>query len=433
MQQLLPLLLAWLSESPDPDLGLLMLRNLLTGPARTAQLLDVFRDSPEAARRLCSVLGTSRLLGQTLLHNPDLVARLPDEGQLVTRPRDELIAQVTAAVSWRDELGERQDALRRWKARNQFGIAARDLFGLADVPTVGADLTTLAEASLEAALRSLEPAVPMAILALGRFGGCELSYASDLDVVFVYDGRGADDAAEAKRVASGVLRFLGGTTPAERIYPIDADLRPEGKDGPLARSVDGYETYWHTYALVWERQAMSRARPVAGDLELGAALLDRLAPYVWDDGLRPDDVREIRRLKARIERERMPAGEDPQFHLKLGRGSLSDIEWTAQLLQLEHGVRSPGTMAALVALVDAGALGSDDSEILATAYRFCEATRNRWFLVNSAPGDALPTAPEPLLWLSRSLGQPPGALREEYRRLTRRARKVVDRVFYGLD
>jgi glutamate-ammonia-ligase adenylyltransferase len=433
MQQLLPLLLDWLSNSPDPDLGLLMLRNLLSGPVRTSQLLDVFRDSPEAARRLCTVLGTSRLLGDTLMHNPDLVVRLPDGERLTTRPRDELIESATEAIGWRDDLGERQEGLRRWNARHQFGIAARDLFGADDVDAVGVNLTRLAEASVEAALRALEPAVPMTVIAMGRFGGQEQSYASDLDVLFAYDGRGAADAAEANRVAGGVMRFLNGATPAERLYAIDADLRPEGKDGALARSLDGYEKYWRTYALVWERQAMTRARPVAGDLALGTDLLDRLRPYVWDDGLRPEEVREIRRLKARIERERIPAGEDPTFHLKLGRGSLSDIEWTAQLLQLEHGVDSPGTVAALVALVDQGVLAADAGDVLCTAYRFCEATRNRWFLVNSAPGDALPTAPEPLLWLARSLGQHPTDLRENYRRLTRRARRVVDRVFYGIE
>jgi glutamate-ammonia-ligase adenylyltransferase len=433
MQQLLPLLLDWLSEAPDADLGLLMLRNLLTGPARTSQLLDVFRDSPEAARRLCIVLGTSRLLGETLLHNPDLVARLPDATQLATRPHRELAASAAAAIGWRADLDQRQEGLRRWKARNLFGIAARDVFGAADVDTVGADLSTLAEGSLEAALETLAPAIPMAVIAMGRFGGSELSYASDVDVLFVYDGSGPTDAAEAKRVATGLVRFLAGDTPAERIYAIDAALRPEGKGGPLARSLDGFAKYWRTYALVWERQAMTRARPVAGDLALGQRLLDRLDPFVWGDGLTADEVREIRRLKARIERERIPADEDPQFHLKLGRGSLSDIEWTAQLLQLEHGVRSPGTVAALDALTAAGVLSADDGAILGEAYRFCEEARNRWFLVNSAPGDALPTSPESLVWLARSLGENPTDLRADYRRLTRRARRVVDRLFYGLD
>jgi glutamate-ammonia-ligase adenylyltransferase len=431
MQQLLPLLLDWLSAAPDPDLGLLMLRNQLSGEARQAQLAEVFRDAPDAARQLCALLGTSRLLGDALAHNPDLVARLNDPARLATAPRAELVEGAVDAIAWRADREARQDGLRRWKERHWLGIAARDVLGHAEVSTVGADLTTLAEASLDAALAILEPKVPFAVIALGRFGGGELSYASDLDVVFTYDGRGAAAAEEGLRVATGLKRFLDGTTPANRIYDIDPDLRPEGKQGAMARSLDAFVQYWEGYALAWERMAMSRARPVAGDLPLGARLIERLEPFVWGDGLSTEEVREIRRIKARVERERIPAGEDPTFHLKLGRGSLSDVEFTIQLLQLRHSVRAIGTRRGLAALVDAGALDEGEAEILGAAYRFCERTRDRWYLVNSGPSDSLPTQPEPLLWLARSLDTTPGQLREHYRRVTRRARKVVERRFYG--
>jgi glutamate-ammonia-ligase adenylyltransferase len=441
MQQMLPLLLDWLSTAPDPDMGLLMLRNLLSGPQRTTQLLDAFRDSPDAAQRVCTLVGTSRILGDILVHHPDLVIRLPDESRLRTLPHDELVRRGDEAITWRADLHERQVGLRRWKDRNLLGIAARDVLSAADVDTVGQDLSALAEASIEVALTALEPAIPFCVLALGRLGGAELSYASDLDLVFVYDG-GAREADEALRVASGLKRFLGGATPADQLYPVDTNLRPEGKQGPLARSVEAFVHYWERYALVWERQAMMRARPVAGDRQLGARLLDALDPFIWGDdlgrtnhdgGLSADDLTEIRRMKARIERERIPFGEDPQFHLKLGRGSLSDIEFTAQLLQLQHGVRAPGTMRALTLLAEAGALDRDDADVLTTSYRFCERTRNRWYLVNSKPGNSLPTRPEDLLTLARSLEVTPTDLREQYRRVTRRARRVVERVFYGQD
>lgn len=433
MQQLLPLLLDWLSASPDPDLGLLQLRNLLSGRTSSTSLLEVFRDSPEVARRLCVVLGSSRLAGERLQHNPDLVARIGDVERLATLPRDELVESASKAWAWRADDTERKAALRRWTDRHTAGIMLRDLLDEADVPEVGRDLTALGDAVLENALAVLEPTLPFAVIAMGRFGGGELSYASDLDVLFVYDGSGASAAEEAQRVASGLRRMLTGATPAERIWELDADLRPEGRQGPLARSLDGYVRYWDTYALVWERQAMVRARPAAGDLDLAQRLLDALAAQVWGDGLSDDDVREMRRIKARVERERIPPNEDARYHLKLGRGSLSDIEWTAQLLQLQHGVRSTGTMAALDALEANGVLGTDDAQVLADAYRFCERTRNRWFLVNSKPGDSLPTQPEPLMWLARSLGMGSGELREAYRRVTRRSRTVVERLFYGQD
>ena len=325
--------------------------------------------------------------------------------------------------------GEQTTALQRWKERNLLVIATRDLIDGADVATVGRDLTTLAEAVLESALASLDPQVPFAVFALGRFGGADLSYASDLDVMFVHGGdRSTID--EANRVASGLLRLVGGATPAARIYTIDAQLRPEGKRGSLVRTVDGYATYWKRYALVWERQAMLRARPVAGDPELAARLVSQLTPWIVGAGLSDDDAREIRRMKARIERERIPVGEDPQFHLKLGRGSLSDIEFTTQLLQLRHGIEATGTVGAIERLVGIGALDPDDAQRLVDSYEFCERTRNRWFLVNSRASDALPSDPAQLQWLARSLDLTSTDLREDYRRVTRRARRVVERVFY---
>lgn len=429
MQHLLPLLLDWLSEAPDPDLGLLLLRNLLGGSSRRNQLMDTFRDSPEAAQRLCTVLGTSRLLADILSRNPDLVERLPSFARQASPTRQDLVERAAANVSWRTGLAEQTSALLRWKERHLLGIAARDIFGEADVAAVGRDLTDLAEATLEISLASLDPQVPFAVVALGRFGGGELSYASDLDVIFVHGG-GPGSLDEANRVASGLLRLVGGATPATRIYALDADLRPEGKQGALVRSVEGYATYWARYALVWERQAMLRARPVAGDAALGAALVERVQAWIRDAGLSEEDAREIRRMKARIERERIPVGEDPQFHLKLGRGSLSDVEFTAQLLQLRHGVEAPGTIGALEALVAADLLPEDDGRQLTDSYEFCERTRNRWYLVNSRASDALPADPAQLQWLARSLDLTPAELREDYRRVTRRARRVTERVFY---
>jgi glutamate-ammonia-ligase adenylyltransferase len=391
--------------------------------------METFRDSPEAAQRLCTLLGTSRLLGDIVTRNPDLVARLPSAAHLAAPPRAQLVERAATTVSWRADLAERTTALLRWKERHLLGIAARDVFDEADVATVGRDLTDLAEATLEIALASLAPQVPFAVIALGRFGGAELSYASDLDVIFVCEG-GAGALDEANRVASGLLRLVGGATPAARIYAIDAQLRPEGKRGALVRSVEGYTTYWERYALVWERQAMLRARPVAGDAALGAQLVERVASWIRATGLSEEDAREIRRMKARIERERIPLGEDPQFHLKLGRGSLSDVEFTAQLLQLRHGVEATGTVPALEGLAAAGALAAADAQRLVDSYEFCERTRNRWYLGDSRSSDALPTAPAKLQWLARSLDLTPTDLREHYRRVTRRARRVTERVFY---
>ena len=238
----------------------------------------------------------------------------------------------------------------------------------------------------------------MAIVAFGRLGGGELGYASDLDVAFVHDG---GDAAEAERVAAGVLRFVGGDTPAERIWAVDADLRPEGRSGPLSRTLEGWEGYLARWVSTWERQAYLRARAVAGDADLGAQLVARLRAAAVEQPLTGDDEREVRRMKVRIEQERLRPGDDPEFHLKLGKGSLSDIEFTVQLLQLRHGLVEPSTMVALAGLVEGGHLPLEEAEVLEEAYRFCEGTRNRTFLVVGS-GDALPTRPELITPVARS-------------------------------
>jgi [glutamine synthetase] adenylyltransferase / [glutamine synthetase]-adenylyl-L-tyrosine phosphorylase len=251
--------------------------------------------------------------------------------------------------------------------------------------------------------------------------------------VFVYHGEGPSHHEEALRVAGGMLRFLGGDTPAQRIFPVDPNLRPEGRQGSLARSLSGYATYFDRWAQTWERQAMARARPVAGDVALGQAFMELLEQAVWQRPFTPDDEREIRRMKARIERERIPPGEDPHFHLKLGRGSLSDVEWTVQLLQLRLGLRAPGAMEGLDGLVAAGAVTEGERDVLRSAYRFCERTRNRWWLVGAMPPnpDALPQRSDDAARLARSLGTTVTDLRDDYRRVTRRSRHVVERLFYA--
>ncbi len=432
MQQMLPLLLGWLSESPDPDLGLLGLRILTSGEQQATELAVAFRESPEAARRLCLLLGTGRLFADTFEHQPDMIPTLGHPDALASRPDGALLAGSAHALAWRDHVEDRQLGLLRFKRREELRTAAADVLDLAESPEVTAgQLTALAEACVAAALDTLRPKLPFAVVALGRFGGAELSYASDLDLLFVYDGSTPADFTAAERLGEQLVRFLAGASPPSRIYPVDLALRPEGKDGPLARSLDGYRAYYGRWARTWERQALVRARPVAGDGDVARRFMEILEPHVWGAPLDEDGVREIRRMKARIERERLPAGEDPQFHLKLGRGSLSDVEFTAQLLQLQHGVRATGTIAALEALEAAGALSADDRAVLAEAYRFCERARNRLYLVRGFPGDALPSRPEQLTRVGRSLGTGPQELREQYRRATRRCRAVVERLFYG--
>jgi glutamate-ammonia-ligase adenylyltransferase len=441
MQQLLPVLLGWLSEAPDPDQGLLNLRTLVSADHRRDLLVASWRESPELARRLCLLLGTGRQVGTLVGRHPEIATRLDDDDELSAPAAGELLERAVLAV---DQGPERaRSALRGLVESETLRILSADLLHPGTPGGTSRALAALGDAALAAALYAAAPRVPFGIIAMGRLGGAELAYGSDLDVLLVYDGAGAGDAALAEEATAAIFRLLNGPTPAERILTVDASLRPEGRQGPLARSLDAYAEYHRRRIETWERQALLRARPVAGDPDLLGRFMALTADVVWSATFGPEQIRAIRQMKARIERERIPAGEDPQFHLKLGKGSLSDVEWTVQLLQLEHGIAETGTLAALQRLVAAGRLPTGEGAVLAEAYRFLSTTRNRWHLignfiagaggiVSSFGSDSLPSDREQLSRLSRSLGTTPTELREAYRRVTRRARAVVEQRFYGL-
>jgi glutamate-ammonia-ligase adenylyltransferase len=439
MQQVLPVLLAWLSETPDPDLGLLELRRLAEGPDRSAFLARNFRDAPGAAERVCRVLGSSRVLGEALRRHPEFVATLGDKDALA-QPLEgpALVAAAIESTRWRADPEQRRDGLRRFKRRQLLHVGSRDVLGFADVDDVGRELSALADAAFEAAFQGLHPEIPFAVIGMGRLGGRELSYASDVDVLFVYDGHTPAEFDMAERIATRFMREIGQTTAEGQAFRIDAGLRPEGRHGPLARSLDGYRTYYERWALTWEFQSLLRARPVTGDPDVGQRFRRLVESHVYRDDFDEESAREVRRMKARVERERIPPGEDPQFHLKLGRGSLSDVEFTVQLLQLQHAgtvpsLREPSTVKALQGLRDAGVLEPQDADALLDAYRFCERARNAAFLLTGRPTDSLPGGRDGE-HLARRLGysdRPDASLRDDYRRVTRRARRVVERVFYG--
>ena len=435
MSQMLPLLLDWLSVTPDPDLGLLGLRNLALQPHQRSRLVTTFRESPEAARRLCLLVGSSRALGEAVAHNPELMNSLGDDDALSLSGRDELTTGLLNRVRLARSPSSRRARLVRFHQEQLVRIATRDLLDMDDVLVTARALSSVAEAVLEATIAQVGPEVSFCIVGLGRFGGGELSYASDLDVLFVH---GPSPTAEPGELAAErVLRLMHGPSPADRIFQLDLGLRPEGVSGRLSRDIEGYSLYFDRWAQTWERQALLRARVVAGDAKLGGEFMDAARQFVWEPQFGEDEFAEIRRMKARIEKERIPIGEDPEFHLKLGKGSLSDVEWTVQMLQLRHRIAGTGTTETLAELERKQAISESDARALRDSYRFCERTRNRWHLVGAlpggaSPGDSLPTQAHQLSRLARSLLSTPAGLRDEYKRVTRRARKVMERLFYGI-
>jgi glutamate-ammonia-ligase adenylyltransferase len=435
MHQMLPVLLDWLSTTPDPDQGLLGLRTLAGERHSRDRLTALCRESPIGARQLCDLLGTGARFGRDFVRHPDAIGDLAS-GELVRqRDRAGLDERLRRSLAWRSGAGALELGLRLFSQAEGLRIGARDVLGLDEVEATGAALSDLAEAVIGAAVAELDASVPLAVIGMGRLGGREMGYASDLDLLLVYDppdrASAEESAGTAEAAAMELIRLIGGTTPATGVYKVDLALRPEGRHGPPIRSLDAYAAYYERWAQPWERQALLRGRFVAGDATLGARFATLARRFVWDRPFEEDDEREIRRTKARIERERVPAGEDPKFHLKLGPGSLSDIEWTAQLLQLRHRVTETGTVEALRQLAGRGVLDEEDCRILLDSYEFCERARNRLHLIRDVGGDSLPGPGRLLTILSRSMGTSPSGLRNEYARRTRRARRVVERLFYG--
>ncbi|EFF90680.1 glutamate-ammonia-ligase adenylyltransferase, partial [Streptomyces sp. e14] len=277
----------------------------------------------------------------------------------------------------------------------------------------------------------------------GGSGGTSWGYGSDADVLFVHEPRDGVDEREASQAASRVvaeMRRLLAVSSADPPLLIDADLRPEGKSGPLVRTLKSYAAYYRRWSLVWESQALLRAEPVAGDAELGRRFVELVDPLRYPvGGLGEEAVREIRRLKARMEAERLPRGADPKLHTKLGPGGLSDVEWTVQLLQLRHGaevagLRTTRTREALEAAREAGLVSSEDASILDEAWVLATRVRNAVMLVRGRAGDTFPSEPRELAAVGRYLGYGPGHvgdMLDAYRRTARRARGVVEELFYG--
>ncbi|MFD6418018.1 bifunctional [glutamine synthetase] adenylyltransferase/[glutamine synthetase]-adenylyl-L-tyrosine phosphorylase [Streptomyces sp. NPDC060194] len=460
---LLPVLLGWFADSADPDAGLLNFRKVSDALGKTPWYLRLLRDEGAAAENLARVLSAGRLAPDLLLRAPEAVALLGDPEGLAPRDRKALEQEILAAVGRADTAEGAVAAARGVRRRELFRTTAADIvgsYGTEETPVevdrgklvdrVGAAVSDLTAATIAGALRAAVretwgDTLPtrFSVIGMGRFGGHELAYGSDADVLFVHrprDGVDEHEASEAAKTVVAEMRRLLQLPTADPPLLIDADLRPEGKSGPLVRTLASYGAYYRRWSLVWESQALLRAEPVAGDADLGAEFVAMIDPLRYPvEGLGDDAVREIRRLKARMETERLPRGTDPTLHTKLGRGGLSDVEWTVQLLQMQHAWEEPGlrttrTREALAAAQAAGLVETEDASTLDEAWVLATRVRNAVMLVRGRAGDTFPSDGRELAAVGRYLGYGPGyagELLDDYRRTTRRARAVVERLFYG--
>ncbi len=426
----LPAMLEALATGPDPDAGLRAVRDVADALAGRPGFLRLIRDNPSHAAVLARVLATSPRLARWFVHQPEALRLLTDRVALRVDPSTEEEVRTAIAVVGRGGGTGGLDALRRHARRTLLRTALRVVLGDADVHQAGREMSDLGEGLLAGALHAADnrfgDGARLGILAMGRFGGRELGFPSDLDVVFVHEG----DAAVADRKAGAVIEMLGSTAPVAGTFDVDAGLRPEGRAGPLTRSVASTLRYYQEWAKPWELFALTQARPAGGETELVAELLEGVTDQVYrTDATR---VRAVRRMKARLESERVRSRED----LKLGPGGLADIEWTVQLLRMVHGrdavdLRSPGTARGISLLHEHGWLSDTESEWLADGWQLFSEVRNGVFLLGERRTDQLPVAPERRAQLAALLGVDGlQALEESVARARRRVRRVMEQRFY---
>lgn len=453
---LLPTLMNWLSSTADPDMGLLNYRKLSEAAHDSSWFLRMLRDEGIVGQRLMKILGTSPLTSDLIIAAPDVVKQLSDgaSGPKLLETKPEQVSKALVNSTKRHANPDKAVAVARSLRRVELArIAAADLLGLMSVQQVCHELSTIWDAVLEAALRaevrawrneseSLPPA-RIAVIGMGRLGGMELGFGSDADVIVVADPVPGQDESDAVRWAIGIVDKLrrrlskpSGDPPLD----VDLGLRPEGRSGAVVRTIASYERYYRQWGESWEMQALLRAAFVAGDHEVGERFLAMIDEFRYPaDGVSEAVIRDIRRMKARVDNERLPRGADRNTHTKLGRGALTDIEWTVQLLTMMHAheypqLHDPSTLRVLDVLEKEEIIPPSQVQDLRAAWLMATDARNALVLVRGKRVDQLPTPGPQLAQVAGAAGWPPEENQEfleSYLKLTRHARKVVDEVFWG--
>ncbi|HYX79569.1 MAG TPA: DUF294 nucleotidyltransferase-like domain-containing protein, partial [Actinomycetota bacterium] len=398
-----PVMMPALALAVEPDAALVRLERVGTAIGVDPHIADALAADPSAARRLAHVVAVSSFATDLLAAEPRRVDALVDRATPI----------------------DVQGAL--------VAVIARYASGELEPKELGRELTRVADRVVAEAVDAAAPDLPFAAIGLGKLGAGELNVASDLDLVFVYEGEGAETATRAARTAERVMNAI-----RDAGWEPDADLRPEGRSGPIAKSFAGYLEYWERYAELWEFQSLTRARHVAGDEALGARFCSFAADFAYPEYLPVERVAAIRRMRERIERERVRPPEAARFHFKLGYGSLADVQFAVELSLMRFGgahpeVRARGTLEAIERLAEGRFIEDGVARALGEAFVFLSDVKNALEVDRRVHAEAIPPAPEEQAALARRLGYeeyPRASFLEDYRRITRRARRAMDRVFY---
>jgi glutamate-ammonia-ligase adenylyltransferase len=456
-------LMSELIRTPDPDQALLLFAEFLAALSAPQSYVDLLTHAPQTGRRLLNLFGQSEYLSRSFLRHPELLDTLvqPSLGDGAGKEPARIRAELGARTQRHDDPEARLTAMRRFKNEEVLRIGLEDIAGALSVPDVARQLTAIAEGVIDESLflaetearerwgapRTERGQETLTVIGMGKLGGQELGYHSDLDLIFLYSGAGSHETTGGTRgrithheyfakIVQRLLTFLQMQLREGLLYKVDTRLRPSGNQGPLVVSEEAFREHHEKRAQLWERQALIKARAIAGDQERFSIIRrEVLDPLIYERPLPPGAAAEIDRLRTRMEKELGQESKEA-LNTKVGHGALVDVEFTVQYLELVHGqskpeVRSPTTLEALDALEASGCLGAHDASELRAGYLFLRKVENRQRLVHGHSLSLMPTAGRPLALLARRLGylgsDPGAAFLAEYRHYTDRVRGVYAR------
>ncbi|HUJ26978.1 MAG TPA: DUF294 nucleotidyltransferase-like domain-containing protein, partial [Myxococcales bacterium] len=448
-----PALVLELAAAPDPDQALRHLADLFGSLAHPKATSDLLAESPRTTRLLVSLFGSSDFLSRSLLKHPELIDQLVGRGSApLVRDKPELRGELRNRLSAlaADDVEGALGEMRRFHNEEILRIGLHDVAGALDTEQVSRQLSDLADTCVETCFAIAQAeidrryglrAATLCVIALGKLGGRELGYHSDLDLLFLYSDAGEHGANHEyfARLAQKLISHLSLQLREGFLYRIDTRLRPSGSAGPLVISFAALQSYHQREARLWERQALLKARPIAGDEDLfQRAHAQVLAPSIFRPTDRKQAAAEMLSMRERMERE-IAAESSGRYNSKLGRGGLVDVEFAVQFLQLIHGAAAPsvcaaGTPQALAALRDAGLLSDDDYAPLSRGYRFLRRLESRLRMVYDRSVDRLPEGGPELTRLAKRMGysgprqQIGDTLLADYQRATTEVRAAFLRV-----
>ena len=478
LERIAPLLLQEVLDSPEPDMALRNLERFLLAVRARATFYALLAENPAIVKMLVGLFGTSQFLSRIFIQHPEILDSLVSRSYAVAFKEPQVMAQeLGGLLAGCDNYEDKLDLLRRYRNEEFLRIALNDIHGHTPQGEGTYQLSALADICLNQAMiiareellprfglpfckdgAGVEHEAEFAILGMGKLGGMELNYHSDLDIIFIYEGEGETRPAPGtdparfrpqtnqeyfSRLAQRIISVLTLMTREGYVYQIDTRLRPSGNQGPLVTSLPAYERYHQSSAQAWERQALTKARVVAGPAKLAARISAATARIVYERPLPADLKREIYRLRGRMEAEIAKEGEE-LLNIKTGRGGMVDVEFLVQYMQLIHGpdhpsLRLPNTLKTLEALQAAGLLSSAESETLSSGYKFLRRLENKLRLVHDQSINEISTDRASLLKLARRLGyperprRPDEVLREDYSKVTEKVRAIFQRYLGSAD